>query len=436
MVINIGKKSTGTRPRVVRRLASLKYFYMSLNGLGRKQISITCRALRGYLGPNQISQPSKTSNTRRLVRSELATRRSSRQFLHTSTRSLRSPKEASVSPYITLLAFVTGSAILVDYLTSPPLPAAGTEERSSEKALSQAKDQDQAEEEQPQSTLDEQLLVLFAAMASPPGTLGNLTTEQEEKLKEFWGIVLRTFGIQDPSGDTARPITPATAPPPAESESAKKKEKHGLFHRKHKDSNASSPGLANDDEDKYGQTKELQEILANSSAADLRAAFWSMVKKDHPDALLLRFLRARKWDVQRALAMMISTMHWRRNEMHVDDDVMFQGEGGALKDSQSSDASVKKEGGDFIQQLRLGKSFIHGADKEGRPVCFVRVRLHRGGEQSERSMERYTVYVIETARLALTPPVETAVSSRATNHWILADSSTDYCFRYDEFHNG
>jgi CRAL/TRIO domain len=35
--------------------------------------------------------------------------------------------------------------------------------------------------------------------------------------------------------------------------------------------------------------------------------------------------------------------------------------------------------------------------------------LHKQGEQSERAMERYTVFVIETARLVLRPPVETAV---------------------------
>jgi hypothetical protein len=108
--------------------------------------------------------------------------------------------------------------------------------------------------------------------------------------------------------------------------------------------------------------------------------------------------------------MMISTMHWRKDEQHVDDDIMLNGEGGALKDSQSSNPSTKKEGLDFLAQMRLGKSFIHGIDKEGRPISIVRVRLHKGGEQSERALERFTVYTIETCRLALQPPVETAVS--------------------------
>jgi len=67
-------------------------------------------------------------------------------------------------------------------------------------------------------------------------------------------------------------------------------------------------------------------------------------------------------------------------------------------------------GGDegFMKQLRMGKTFLHGVDKEGRPICVVRVRLHKQGDQSEQSLERYTIYIIETARLMLRSPVDTA----------------------------
>lgn len=190
-----------------------------------------------------------------------------------------------------------------------------------------------------------------------------------------------------------------------------------MFGKKHNDSSngtASSnhdPSQHADDEDKYGQEKDYEQVIATQSPESLRLTFWGMVKADHPDALLLRFLRARKWDVDRALVMLISTMNWRSKEMHVDDDVMRSGEGGALEDCTSSNKTVSQEGKDFLAQLRLGKSFLHGTDKEGRPLCFVRARLHHSGDQSERSMERYTVHVIETTRLALRMPVETAVCS-------------------------
>ncbi|ETI24799.1 hypothetical protein G647_04169 [Cladophialophora carrionii CBS 160.54] len=254
-------------------------------------------------------------------------------------------------------------------------------------------------------------------MPAPPGHLGNLTPEQEAKLREFWTATLRVFGVEDPqhAAGTETPQTEDAASEIDVKDKEKGKKRFGVFKR-HKDKESSNgtatptkdPSYHKDADDKYGQVKEFQEILSTQTPESLRAAFWSMVKADHPDALLLRFLRARKWDVDKALVMLVSTMRWRSQEQHVDDDVVLRGEGGALEDSKSDDPAVKKEGQDFLAQLRLGKSFLHGTDKEGRPLCFVRVRLHRGGEQTERSLERYTVYVIETARLALRPPVETA----------------------------
>ncbi|EXJ60368.1 hypothetical protein A1O7_04520 [Cladophialophora yegresii CBS 114405] len=254
-------------------------------------------------------------------------------------------------------------------------------------------------------------------MPAPPGHLGNLTPEQEAKLREFWTATLRVFGVED-AQHAAGTETPQTEDAVSEidvKDKEKAKKRFGVFKR-HKDKESSSgratptkdPSDHKDADDKYGQAKEFQEILSTQTPESLRAAFWSMVKADHPDALLLRFLRARKWDVEKALVMLVSTMRWRSQEQHVDDDVVLRGEGGALEDSKSDDPAVKKEGQDFLAQLRLGKSFLHGTDKEGRPLCFVRVRLHKGGEQTERSLERYTVYVIETTRLALRPPVETA----------------------------
>ncbi|CAG8167799.1 unnamed protein product [Penicillium nalgiovense] len=106
--------------------------------------------------------------------------------------------------------------------------------------------------------------------------------------------------------------------------------------------------------------------------------------------------------------MLISTMRWRLLEMHVDDDIMFNGEASAVKMSQGSDPKEKKKGDDFLTQMRLGKSFLHGVDRAGRPICVVRVRLHKAGDQDNEGLERFTVYTIETARLLLASPVETA----------------------------
>lgn len=246
------------------------------------------------------------------------------------------------------------------------------------------------------------------AVDMPPGRPGTLTPEQETKLKEMWLAVFEVFGVAHESPQQSN----GTSTPSSDSTSdAKKKKKSRLsLFKKDKSSDAGADSSNGPDNDKHGQTKEFQQAIASQSPESLRQAFWSMSKHDHPDALLLRFLRARKWDVQAALIMMISTMHWRSTEMHVDDDIMIKGEEGAMKESSSAHPAERKEGEDFLEQMRMGKSFLHGTDKDGRPCCWVRARLHRQGEQSERSLERFTVYTIETARVLLRPPVDTAVS--------------------------
>ncbi|KAF2459674.1 CRAL-TRIO domain-containing protein [Lineolata rhizophorae] len=277
----------------------------------------------------------------------------------------------------------------------------------------------------------------------PPGRPGSLTPDQEAKLRELWLATLRVFGVwapPPPSESANGSATPTPAPSVANSDAGgsdtttkkKKGGRLGLFRSRHGDKDSSeataseagsgtatptstagagvAPAeLAIDEDDKHGLGKAFKAALADEPPARLRDAFWAMVKHDHPDGLLLRFLRARKWDVNAALVMMVSTMHWRATEMRVDEDVMRKGEQGALEDAtKATTPQLKKEGEDFMAQVRMGKSFLHGVDKEGRPLCHVRVRLHRQGEQSESSLERYTVYTIETARMLLRPPVDTA----------------------------
>ena len=255
----------------------------------------------------------------------------------------------------------------------------------------------------------------FGAMAVELGHIGNLTPDQETKLRQLWTATLKTFGVTSAAELQAEAKASVNLPQRnslSPDHARKDKKRLSIFGKKNdrSDSGASTPSNLGDEEDKYGQVKEYHEILAKMTPEQLRQTFWTMVKSDHPDALLLRFLRARKWNVDRALVMLISTMNWRAREMHVDDDVVLKGEGGALEESKTGNGKVKQEADDFLAQLRKGKSFLHGTDREGRPCCFVRVRLHHASDQSQSSLERYTTFLIETTRLALRSPVETAVS--------------------------
>ncbi|KAK0649509.1 CRAL-TRIO domain-containing protein [Cercophora newfieldiana] len=257
-----------------------------------------------------------------------------------------------------------------------------------------------------------------------PGRPGNLTPEQEEKLRRLWQLVFQVCGVSQLENGATPATTAAAAPAPVEKPSPKKGRMSIFSRRGRKESDPveSTPSAPagpppsvvlsppkEGEHDKYGQTQHFYDTLASMTPESIRATIWSMVKHDHPDALLLRFLRARKWDVEKALVMMISTMAWRANEMKVDEDIMRNGDAAAAEaEKNATDPAQKRLGHDFLQQARIGKSFIHGVDKTGRPVCYVRCRLHKQGEQVEESLERYTVYVIETCRYLLQPPVDTA----------------------------
>ena len=257
-----------------------------------------------------------------------------------------------------------------------------------------------------------------------PGRPGNLTVDQEAKLQELWTAVLSVFGVpllnNSVNNDVASTVE-SEGPDQAEQgihtdatgSEKRRKKRTIMFSRKQNEDptrERASGVYSMDGNDKYGQAKDYRKLLESQSPEDLRKAFWSMVKHDDPDGLLLRFLRARKWNVKNALIMLVAAMHWRTQELHVDDDILRRGDGGSIEDSMSSNPATKKGGEDFLAQLRLGKSFLHGTDREGRPMCFVRVRLHKQGEQTESSLERYTVYTIETARYLLSSNVDTAVS--------------------------
>jgi len=380
---------------VFRRAYNSTHFSTSVAGFSTRHPSPFCR-----------STAERPSNL--LLFSGLELRRSPHEYK--SPSALPSPVQSGFTSYTTtVLIALTAGAIVY----SVSKVGIGSVKR----------------EEEPTSNIPEHILIDeeeiigdYSRMTGEflSGRPGTLTPEQDEKLREFWARVLEVFGVLDPKEVNGNGHTePGRVRSDTVDSKKPKKKRISLFRRKDSDEidstwNGHHASRSADADDKYGQTKEFHEALANQSPESLRATFWSMVKHDHPDALLLRFLRARKWDVEKALVMMVSTMRWRSTEMHVDDDIMKKGELAALEAANGSDSTKKKFGEDFLTQMRMGKSFLHGLDKSGRPMCFVRVRLHKQGEQSEESLERYTVFVIESARMILAPPVDTAVGSMTT----------------------
>jgi CRAL/TRIO-like protein len=248
------------------------------------------------------------------------------------------------------------------------------------------------------------------AQQALPGRPGNLTREQEDKLLLLWTKVLNISGVGDPNDTDPKTngIEGGAAQPEPEAEHPKKKlgfwssKKSSSSHTPASPSANSAAAAALDD--KYGQTQEYFDAIATLTPEQLHKTIWNMIKFDDPDAVMLRFLRARKW----ALVMLVSTMKWRLTEMHVDEDVMVNGEEHAAAEAEKDPKGFMK---DFITHFRMGKTYLHGVDKGGHPLCITRVRLHKPGELPNDVMERYTIFILEQGRMTVRPPVDTAVSN-------------------------
>ncbi|KAL2316305.1 CRAL-TRIO domain-containing protein C3H8.02 [Schizosaccharomyces pombe] len=235
-------------------------------------------------------------------------------------------------------------------------------------------------------------------MPEGAGRPWNLTELEEEKLKTMWSYLFKLFGItllerteswytvkthlsDDSSSSSSHHLSSVSY--------AKSRTRLELTSSSH-----GSDTRSFNDKTKNVHLERVEKIASEWDPEGLRVCFWDAVNCDDPDGLLLRFLRARKWNVEAALEMFMKTVHWRSREMNVGEIIC------------NADHLDKDD--DFVRQLRIGKCFIFGEDKHNRPVCYIRARLHKVGDVSPESVERLTVWVMETARLILKPPIETA----------------------------
>ncbi|KAJ3091263.1 hypothetical protein HK102_001165 [Quaeritorhiza haematococci] len=131
--------------------------------------------------------------------------------------------------------------------------------------------------------------------------------------------------------------------------------------------------------------------LASTSNPKMRALeeFALATGYDHPDAICLRFLRARKWDVEKAVTMFVKLLKWRQ-------------EYGVQQLLFNSEKMLNPE------DLETGKGYFCGFDNEGRPVQYVQVRLHDKNKRDLPLLQNYVVWSMEAGRLLLKHPVEMA----------------------------
>lgn len=208
-----------------------------------------------------------------------------------------------------------------------------------------------------------------------PGRAGNLSPEQEQKLKEMWSQILVFVGA-----------APKALIPTLSGSSAENKPKKGLF----------GWGSAKHVDDATTQAAMFQKALSTVSPEDCKRYLRDMSRADNPDNLLLRFMRARKWDCAKALEMFAKTIQWR-SEFKVEELL-----------SKSEEQLTADGNPGLVLQPKLAKCVVHGHDLKMRPIVNVRVRLHKPSAQTTDDIEKFTVQTIESSRLCLEDPVDTA----------------------------
>ncbi|KAJ5613019.1 hypothetical protein N7510_006213 [Penicillium lagena] len=216
-------------------------------------------------------------------------------------------------------------------------------------------------------------------MTATQNTPGQMSQEQRDKLKQLWSLVLE---LLDPM--------------------------HNRNSNLETTYSAYTPKLVEFLHQKIGRSelKTLRNEVNDLSPDTLFVYFLNTTRQESPDRLLLRFLKARKWDVGKSFAMLVHALVWRNKHLSVDETVVANTELNALKESRdTSDPQKAKMSHAFLEQLRTGKCFLHGTDRVGRPIIVLQGRLHRSTEKNE-VLNRGILHMIEAARLVLVPPVE------------------------------
>eukprot|EP00835_Amoeboradix_gromovi_P005568 NODE_536_length_7014_cov_0.311208.p2 type:complete len:340 gc:universal NODE_536_length_7014_cov_0.311208:2532-1513(-) len=127
----------------------------------------------------------------------------------------------------------------------------------------------------------------------------------------------------------------------------------------------------------------------NITIEEFRIAYYKITQLENPDEFMMRFIRARKYHLRKALDMMIRAIKFQ---------IVFQVE----KIRMLGDTKLP------LHEL-TGKSFVYNTDEEGRPILYINTALHDKNGASTSEFEEVTIYVIETLRCFVRHPISNIV---------------------------
>ncbi|KAI5905688.1 Phosphatidylinositol transfer protein CSR1 [Candida parapsilosis] len=133
------------------------------------------------------------------------------------------------------------------------------------------------------------------------------------------------------------------------------------------------------------------QVMAQYNPKELHQALTKVLRNDLADNLILKFIRARKWDTDKAIGMMLKSLNWRFHEFPSDDWLMESDGPSYLNGTNKG----------FIKNFTTEKSWIKGRDKNNNPIFMFQAKKHLTSDSPLPQNQRYAVVTIEWVRLFL-----------------------------------
>ncbi|AJV67445.1 Csr1p [Saccharomyces cerevisiae YJM1463] len=206
-----------------------------------------------------------------------------------------------------------------------------------------------------------------------------LTEDQEVVLKQIWTHLFHLWQVPVdgthifPNNSLHSSSTPA------------KKKKSSWFSKLQSSDHTQDSSEAAEAAHLYEKGK-IHKALANLDPQTTKKQFWHDIKNETPDATILKFIRARKWNADKTISMLGHDLYWRKDTIN---KIINGGERAVYENNETG----------VIKNLELQKATIQGYDNDMRPVILVRPRLHHSSDQTEQELEKFSLLVIEQSKL-------------------------------------
>lgn len=246
-----------------------------------------------------------------------------------------------------------------------------------------------------------------------PGRIWSLLPSQEIALKQFWAILLKSFGYEinlsnedikfarglvssvdmsNYEGSAALTISVSKYESSVESETLSLRFQNSCNNIKSVYYLLETESYADDDGDVFSlYHQEQHPLLANYIPEDLHRSLFTYCRNENLDNFLLRFLRYQDFDVKSSLKNFAAMLDWRINKFDVEDLV------------NKSDAHLYFEGKlrKLINIMRSNEVYFKGVLRSGCPVVHIRTKNHIRSNCPDDDYDKYVALMFEWGRLML-----------------------------------